>query len=36
VHGWEEWDVSDELKVKSSRGWYDSDDYARQVAGKTD
>jgi uncharacterized protein (TIGR02246 family) len=33
IHGWEEWDVSDELKVKASRGWYDSDDYARQVAG---
>jgi uncharacterized protein (TIGR02246 family) len=33
VHGWEEWDVSDDLKVKSSRGWYDSEDYARQVAG---
>jgi uncharacterized protein (TIGR02246 family) len=35
VHGWEEWDVGDDLKVKSSRGWYDSEDYARQVAGGT-
>ena len=33
VVGWEEWDVDVELKVKSSRGWYDADDYARQTAG---
>ncbi len=33
VHGWEEWDLSDDLKVKVSRGWYDAEDYARQVAG---
>jgi uncharacterized protein (TIGR02246 family) len=35
VHGWEEWDVSDGMQVKSSRGWYDSEDYARQVAGES-
>jgi len=33
VHGWEEWDLGDDLQVKSSRGWYDADDYARQGAG---
>jgi uncharacterized protein (TIGR02246 family) len=33
VRGWEEWDLGDELKVKASRGWYDSEDYGRQVAG---
>jgi uncharacterized protein (TIGR02246 family) len=32
VVGWEEWDVDAELRVKSSRGWYDADDYARQTA----
>ena len=32
IVGWEEWDVDVELKVKSSRGWYDADDYARQTA----
>ena len=32
VHGWEEWDLGDDLKVKASRGWYDAEDYARQVA----
>lgn len=33
VHGWEEWDLSDDLKVKASRGWYAAEDYARQVTG---
>jgi uncharacterized protein (TIGR02246 family) len=33
IQGWEEWDLDDALKVQSSRGWYDADDYARQVAG---
>ena len=31
VRGWEEWELSDDLKVKTSLGWYDADDYARQV-----
>lgn len=35
VHGWEEWDLSDDMRVIASRGWYDSGDYARQVAGGT-
>jgi uncharacterized protein (TIGR02246 family) len=34
VRGWEEWELDDDLKVKSSLGWYDADDYARQVEGK--
>ena len=33
VVGWEEWDVDTDLLVKSSRGWFDADDYARQAAG---
>ncbi|MFK7944263.1 MAG: nuclear transport factor 2 family protein [Paracoccaceae bacterium] len=33
VPGWEEWDLDENLKVKSSFGWFDADDYARQVAG---
>jgi len=33
VVGWEEWDMDADLRVKSSRGWYDADDYARQAAG---
>ncbi len=32
VNGWEEWDVDGNLKITASRGWFDADDYARQVA----
>jgi uncharacterized protein (TIGR02246 family) len=32
VSGWEEWDLDSDLKVKSSRGWFDSQEYDRQVA----
>lgn len=34
VRGWEEWELSDDLKVNASRGWYDADDYEKQVEGK--
>jgi len=30
--GWEEWELTDEPRVKSSLGWYDADDYERQLA----
>ena len=30
--GWEEWDLNEELKVINSRGWFDADDYERQIA----
>lgn len=33
VTGWEEWDLDRDLRVRLSRGWYDAEDYARQVAG---
>ncbi len=33
IEGWEEWDLTDDLLVKASRGWFDADDYARQVEG---
>ncbi|MEL7463078.1 MAG: nuclear transport factor 2 family protein [Pseudomonadota bacterium] len=33
VSGWEEWDLDDTGKVKASKGWFDADDYARQVEG---
>jgi uncharacterized protein (TIGR02246 family) len=32
VSGWEEWDFDTDLKVKVSRGWFDADDYARQIS----
>ena len=33
VRGWEEWDLDDDLKIRASRGWYDAEAYAAQVAG---
>jgi uncharacterized protein (TIGR02246 family) len=33
IRGWEEWEIGDDLKVTSSRGWSDAEGYARQVAG---
>lgn len=33
IRGWEEWDLTDDLKVRASRGWFDAEDYARQAAG---
>ncbi len=34
IHGWEEWELDGDGKVKQSYGWFDADDYARQVEGK--
>lgn len=31
IHGWEEWDLSDDLQVQSSRGWFDAQSYAQQA-----
>lgn len=33
VVGWEEWNVGPDLLVRSSLGWFDAEDYARQAAG---
>lgn len=33
VSGWEEWDFNANLEIVSSRGWFDAEDYARQIAG---
>ncbi len=32
--GWEEWELDDNLKVLSSKGWFDAADEARQIAGE--
>ncbi len=34
IHGCEEWEMTEDLTVKSSRGWYDAADYAVQVGGR--
>jgi uncharacterized protein (TIGR02246 family) len=33
ISGWVEWDLDADGKVVASRGWFDAEDYARQVAG---
>lgn len=33
IKGWEEWDLTPDLKVAASKGWFDAEDYARQAAG---
>jgi uncharacterized protein (TIGR02246 family) len=32
VSGWEEWDLDAASAIATSRGWFDADDYARQIA----
>lgn len=34
VKGWEEWDLDADGTIAASSGWFDADDYARQVAGQ--
>lgn len=34
IQGWEEWDIGPDHKVTASRGWFDAQEYARQVAGE--
>ncbi len=29
--GWEEWELTDEPRVRSSLGWYDAEDYEQQL-----
>ena len=33
VKGWEEWDLDADGLILASKGWFDAEDYARQVAG---
>lgn len=34
IHGWEEWDLDANMKVRASLGWFDAEAYAAQVAGQ--
>jgi hypothetical protein len=36
VGGWEEWKLDDNMKVTSSPGWFDAEDYQRQIDGSVD
>lgn len=31
--GWEEWDLNEAGLVQASRGWFDAEDYQRQIDG---
>ena len=31
--GWEEWELDDDCLITNSLGWFDAEDYDRQVAG---
>ena len=33
VQGWEEWELDDDMKVTSALGWFDGEEYDRQVSG---
>ena len=32
VGGWEEWELDESMKIKSSFGWFDNQEYLRQIA----
>ena len=34
VTGWEEWELDEDMKITSSLGWFDGDEYQRQVDGQ--
>lgn len=33
VTGWEEWELDEDMKITSSLGWFDGEEYDRQVSG---
>ena len=35
VTGWEEWELDDDMKITSSLGWFDGEEYKRQVDGES-
>lgn len=34
VGGWEEWELNNDYQVVSSLGWFDAEDYQRQIDGR--
>jgi len=34
ISGWEEWDLDENMMVTTALGWFDADDYERQIEGK--
>ncbi|WP_298972127.1 nuclear transport factor 2 family protein [uncultured Roseobacter sp.] len=35
VSGWEEWDLTRDMAIAASLGWFDAEDYKRQIDGTT-
>ncbi|MFT4961434.1 MAG: hypothetical protein ACI92Z_002525, partial [Paracoccaceae bacterium] len=33
VGGWEEWDLNDDQKIQRSLGWFDVEEYQKQIDG---
>lgn len=33
ISGWEEWELDANMKITSSLGWFDAEDYEKQVSG---
>ena len=33
VAGWEEWEINEQMKIKSSLGWFDVEEYEQQIRG---
>jgi hypothetical protein len=33
IGGWEEWELDQNMKVRSSLGWFDVNEYERQISG---
>ena len=33
ISGWEEWELDENMMIKSALGWFDADDYQKQVDG---
>lgn len=32
LNGWEEWELGEDMKIKASSGWFDAEEYERQLA----
>ncbi|MBW4707611.1 nuclear transport factor 2 family protein [Roseobacter sp. YSTF-M11] len=35
LSGWEEWDLNEDSTIAASKGWFDAEDYQRQIDGNT-
>ena len=33
IGGWEEWEIDEQIKIKASLGWFDVEEYERQIRG---